>query len=96
MPSLTVRNIPDGLLDRIRILSIHERRSINNEVLTILEKGIETQIASELNKSPSILSKSTQIDLWKDLCGKWADDRKTDEIIEDIYNARTKGRDVNL
>ncbi|HBM16317.1 MAG TPA: hypothetical protein DD381_08270 [Lentisphaeria bacterium] len=96
MPSLTVRNIPDGLLDRIRILSIHERRSINNEVLAILEKGVESQIVTELNKPQSILSKSTQIDLWKDLCGKWTDDRKTDEIIEDIYNARTKGRDVNL
>lgn len=96
MPSLTVRNIPDGLLDRIRILSIHERRSVNNEVLAILEKGLDYQIITELNKLPSLLSKSTQIDLWKDLCGKWADDRKTEEIIEDIYNARTEGRDVNL
>ena len=37
MASLTLRNIPNGILDRIRLLSEADRRSLNNEILIILE-----------------------------------------------------------
>ena len=36
MVSVTVRNIPDGVFERIKTLSIVERRSINNEILVLL------------------------------------------------------------
>ena len=40
MKSITVRNIPDELLDRLRTLSVIEKRSLNNEILVVLEKGL--------------------------------------------------------
>ena len=44
MKSITVRNIPDELLDRLRTLSVLEKRSLNNETLIVLEKGLTKDI----------------------------------------------------
>jgi len=41
MKSITVRNIPDEVLEAVRILSAKERRSLNNEILVLLEKGLD-------------------------------------------------------
>ena len=41
MKSITVRNIPDEILEAARTLSIKERRSLNNEILILLEKGLD-------------------------------------------------------
>jgi len=95
MASITVRNIPDEILQRIRALSAVERRSINNEILVILERGTYTEYEERMLKRKYI-SKSTQLELWKSLTGKWEDNRSAKEIIEDIYSNRTLGREVQL
>ncbi len=89
--NITIRNIPDEVMEKIRTLSKIERRSLNNEFLIVLEKGLETKSTAH-EKS----TKSIQIDLWRELSGKWEDDRSTGEIIEDIMNNRSMGRDVEL
>lgn len=95
MASITVRNIPDEILKRIRALSAVERRSINNEILVILEKGTFSEYEEKLHRR-KYLSKSTQMDIWRRLLGTWEDNRSAKEIIEDIYSHRTSGRDVQL
>jgi len=42
------------------------------------------------------ISVETQVRLWKELAGKWKDDRSTKVIIEDIYNSRTSGRETTI
>jgi len=37
MASITIRNIPDELLDKIKERAKRERRSLNNEIIKILE-----------------------------------------------------------
>ncbi|MBN1501040.1 MAG: hypothetical protein JW982_12840 [Spirochaetes bacterium] len=93
MVNLTVRNIPDIIIDKIRSLSKTERRSINNEIIIILEKGLENVIKNEPKTS---ISYSAQIEMWEELSGKWEDNRTTNEIVNDILNHRTHGRKVNL
>lgn len=93
MASLTLRNIPADLMDGLRVLSERERRSLNNEVLVVLEAGLAAK-AERLEASP--LGAQLQADLWLDLCGIWQDERSADEIIEDIRAHRTLGREVNL
>ena len=95
MPNITVRNIPDEILNKLRVLSELEKRSLNSEILMIIEKGLakESKSTTDLNK---FLSNDTQIKLWKNLCGKWKDSRTTAEIIEDIIESRSEGRHVNL
>jgi plasmid stability protein len=95
MASITIRNIPDEVLERIRALSSIERRSLNNEILVILERGTHSEYEEKLLKR-KYLSKSTQMEIWKQLAGTWSDSRSTKEIIEDIYSNRTVGREVQL
>jgi plasmid stability protein len=92
MSSLTVRNIPDSILEKIRILSEVERRSINSEILFILENGL-----SNVQKAKRrILDKQIQITIWKEIKGQWIDSRSTNEIISDIYQNRSLSREFNL
>ncbi len=95
MASITVRNIPDEILQKIKALSAVERRSINNEILIILERGTYSEYEEKMHRRKYI-SKSTQMELWRSLMGKWEDTRSAKEIIEDIYSHRTLGRDVQL
>jgi plasmid stability protein len=95
MASITIRNIPDEVLERIRALSSIERRSLNNEILVILERGTYSEYEEKLVKR-KYLSKSTQMEIWKQLAGTWSDSRSAKEIIEDIYAHRTAGREVEL
>ncbi len=95
MVNITVRNIPDELLNKIRILSIVEKRSLNSEILMVLEKGLSKE-SDSVNYIKDHLSKDTQIKLWQNLCGRWKDSRSTAEIISDIIGSRSEGRSVDL
>jgi len=95
MASITVRNIPDEVFEKIRTLSSIERRSLNNEILVILERGTYTEYEEKMQKR-KYLSKSTQMEIWKKLLGTWEDTRSAKEIIADIYANRTMGRDIDL
>ncbi len=95
MASITVRNIPDDVLKKLKALSSIDRRSLNNEILIILERGTFTEYDEKLSTHKA-LSKSTQLEIWKTISGKWSDERSTEEIISDIYSHRTSGRDVKL
>lgn len=93
MPSLTIRNIPENVMKKIRMLSELEKRSINSEILLIIENGLEKRNRSKPKKH---INRETRARLWKRISGKWEDDRKTEDIIEDIYKSRSKGRDFSL
>ena len=95
MPSITVRNIPQEILDRLKTLSSIERRSLNNEILIVLERGTHTEYEEKVHRR-KYLSRSTQKELWGSLLGSWEDSRSTEEIIKDIYSHRTSGRAVKL
>ena len=93
--NLTIRNIPDDVISKIRTLSKTEKRSLNNEILIILERGVEEEV-NNLFKEKRTVSKNLQIEIWKRLSNEWKDDRSTDEIIKDIYDNRTLGREFKL
>ena len=95
MANLTVRHIPEDVLEKIRALSLIGKRSLNNEILVVLEKGLRDTLGTLAGQSlsPSI---DVQISLWKKLSGKWVDLRSTNEIKRDIYDSRSLGRDVSL
>lgn len=93
--NITIRNIPEDVIEKIRTLSKIGRRSLNNEILIILEKAVQYEI-DVLMKQERFLSKETQLSIWKKLANEWEDDRSTEEIIEEIYNTRTLGREIEL
>jgi plasmid stability protein len=95
MANITVRNIPDSVFEKIKLLSEVDRRSLNNEILIALEKGMQ-----ELEKQFPLLrhkiSVETQIELWKELSGSWKDSKSKEQTIKEIYDTRSYGRDVSL
>jgi len=93
MPSLTIRDIPDYIMNKLRTVSKIEKRSINSEILLLLEQGLREK---NNTKSDMIISRKTRMKIWESLSGTWSDARSTEEIIEDIYSARTRGRDHSL
>ena len=40
MPSLTLRNIPDPIYEKLKTLAGQNRRSLNSEALTLLEESV--------------------------------------------------------
>jgi len=93
--NITIRNIPEDVISKIRTFALTEKRSLNNEILLFLERGLEKQITSSYKKEKNI-NKETQLSIWGKLSGEWEDDRSTNEIISDIYNSRTIGREIEL
>jgi plasmid stability protein len=95
MANITVRNIPDESLNKLRILSVLAKRSLNSEILVVLENGLAKESES-VKYVKDHLSKDTQVKIWQNLCGKWKDSRSTNEIISDIIGSRSEGRRVDL
>ena len=96
MSGLTVRNIPDHVLTRVRKLSVIERRSLNNEILVLLDAGLAQEERTERRSPTSGVDVPAQIRMWETLCGSWQDERSADEITTDIVHCRTAGREVDL
>lgn len=95
MKNLTIRNIPDEIMDKIKMFSIIDKRSINNQILILLEKSVNQEL-KDIEHLKKNLSLETQVSIWEDLCGKWEDNRSTEEIIQDILSKRSEGREIIL
>jgi hypothetical protein len=93
--NITIRNIPDEVIEKIKTLSQIEKRSLNNEILVVLERGVQEGMKNSFSVKKNI-SKYTQIKIWQKLADAWQDNRSPLEITEDIYQQRTLGRDVEL
>lgn len=96
MATLTVRNIPDRALERLREWAVADRRSLNNEIVVVLENAVESPASPTGEGSLRVMSAVRQIQRWEDLCGRWRDDREWQEIVSDIVSHRTAGREVAL
>ncbi|MBS3948795.1 MAG: Arc family DNA-binding protein [Dethiobacter sp.] len=73
MANLTIRNIPEDLLNNLRKLAQKERRSLNSEVLVLLEKSV---MQDSLGKNLDTISIDAQTELWGKLAGEWEDSQK--------------------
>ena len=93
MANLTIRNIPEDLLDKLRRLSKAEKRSLNSEVLVVLEKCLEDY---KPEKRYDFIPVEAQVEMWKKLAGEWDDHRTAEEIAKEIKETRTPGRRVDL
>jgi len=43
VPTLTIKNLPDGLYQRLKARAEEHRRSLNSEVIVCLEQSLGTQ-----------------------------------------------------
>ena len=89
MPSLTLKDIPKDLLDRLRAAAARDRRSIAQEVLVLIEGGLAERETPEERSE-------RQLAAWRALAGSWRSAEDFDAEVASIYDARTPGRDVDL
>lgn len=78
MATLQVRDIDDRLYSYLRTLAKMQNRSISQEVVTIIEKYVNSTQNNFKNSTLEFLS----------LSGAWKDDRTPEEIISEIKKGR--------
>lgn len=95
MPSLTIKDIPDPLLTRLRQRAATDRRSLNDEVIHLLDRVLSEAPAS-LESAALAERIEAQVRAWQTLAGRWDSDREPADEIGELYAARTPGRPVDL
>lgn len=93
MPNLTLRNIPEPVMARIREMAADDRRSINSEILVLLERILDCE-SIRYDAGKGMPAAKAQVKLWEKLSGSWKDSRPASDIAEDIRRHRTGGREV--
>ena len=93
MASVTLKDIPDDLMDRLRRQAETDHRSLNKEALFLLESALSQPSAHGGAQGPSPKEQAAS---WRQLAGRWRSDHPIDQEIAAIYAARTSGRDVDL
>lgn len=96
MSNLTLRSIPDATLAELRSRAASNHRSINGEILAIIEISLSGRLpqwaTASLNNDPIERQKNAILGA----AGGWEDSRSEREIIADIESHRTKGRKVAI
>lgn len=99
MPSVTLKNIPPDLLAGLRARAKRDRRSLNSELLYLLEEVLAEDWPRRREgsvRTPVALGAEEQARAWERLAGRWQSDRSAAEEIADILERRTSGRQVDL
>ncbi len=94
MASITIRGVDEPVLERIRSLARAERRSMNGELLVLIDRALQAEDRARSQRAA--VPKDTQLRIWRSISGWWEDDRSTDQIIAEIHKHRTLGRDISL
>lgn len=89
MPSITLKDVPEELLVRLRRVAGSARRSLNQQALILIEGGLDGVETAEERAQ-------RQIDAWRRLAGTWQSNETFEDEVDAIYAARTPGRDVDL
>jgi hypothetical protein len=93
MTALTLKSLPDKLVESLRASAEAAHRSLNKEVIHRLERSFETP-AMKANEEDFRVRE--QVAAWTKIAGSWQSDASIDEEIDALYAARTPGRDVEL
>ena len=94
MASLTIKNIPERLLARLREQAAAENRSMNREIIRLLDMSLSEDRSLRLEVRRTLAD--VQADAWSRLAGGWKSDVPVEEEIADIYSARSGGREIEF
>jgi plasmid stability protein len=89
--SLTLKNLPDDLLQALRKAADRDRRSLTQEIIHLLE------VALRGGERPAVRTTAeAQVAAWRKLAGAWESDVDATSEAERIIERRTAGREVDL
>jgi len=92
MATITLKNVPEGLLSQLRRLATEERRSLNQQILHLLDAAVSA--GADPRRLKAEVDRQTAA--WRRVAGRWKSDESTADEIARIYAARTEGRAIDL
>ncbi len=92
MASLTLKDLPETLLDQLRKKARLERRSMTQQAIVLLEEALIHQEAA----NQRVDGRQHQVNVWREVAGRWTSSQTVDEEVASIYSARSEGREVEL
>jgi plasmid stability protein len=96
MASITIKDIPQALLERLRQRAATDKRSMNKEAVHLLDLALSGTITED-ESSALTRRVDAQVEAWRRLAGRWDSDwPAASHEIEEIYAGRTRGRSVEL
>jgi plasmid stability protein len=93
MASLTLKNLPDGLLRALRKAADKDRRSVTQEIIHLLESALGGRAGGPAPRSPDA---DAQLAAWRKLAGKWESDVDRATEAERLMKRRSSGREVDF
>ena len=94
MASITIKNIPDRLLARLRERAAMEQRSMNKEIIRLLDIGLSAERLHPMEYRRALAA--TQAAAWSRLSGRWVSDLPVEDEVAAIYSGRSGGREVEF
>jgi hypothetical protein len=88
MASVTIKNVPERLLGRLRKRARNERRSLNKQIIHLLEASLEQDPGQDHARTDA----RKQVEAWRRLAGRWKSDMTAEEEIRSIRKARSPSR----
>lgn len=95
MASITLKNVPDELMQELREAAQGERRSLNQEMLHLLVAALGARGRQEADQ-PAQAQARVQVAAWRALAGAWRADEDEATQIKRLYSRRTLGRKAKL
>jgi len=95
MASVTIKDIPDELLARLRLRAVEEHRSLNKEAIHLLDLALSGSVSVD-DPAHRRAAVERQVATWAKLAGRWESDKPIEAEIADIYQGRTLGREISL
>ncbi len=92
MATITLKNVPEDLLIRLRKMASTERRSLNLQILYLLDSAEGPEERQQRLKAEA----ERQTGVWRHLSGRWQSQESVQEEIARIYATRTEGREIEL
>jgi plasmid stability protein len=90
MSSLTIKNIPTSLLDKIRSQAAADRHSLTQEIIFLLETALNNLAST--TTADARQTADQQLTIWRQLAGQWQSDQTVADEIQAIYQKRSQGR----
>lgn len=92
MASLTLKNLPDGLLRALRRAADKDRRSVTQEIIHLLECALGRARGGAAGPPDA----DAQLAAWRKLAGKWESDVDRATEAERLAERRTSGREADF
>jgi hypothetical protein len=84
MANLQIKGIDDGLYAQIKLLAASENRSVSQQVLFLIKE--------HLSKKKHLGGMKTAAGILLELSGSWEDERKPEDIVNEIKQARKNSK----